>query len=164
MRAMEMDRNNPLSTLEITNLQPTNPPTLHFKMKTESNLFLPFPIAPSESSRLPTPSLMDSPTSPNTPTFSNTGVISINSSISSPANLNNRMMGTSLFGPPLYKQMENKESMEAGRRDDMRYCFDPSNQIMGGFNNIHGTVEDRGSVIFKREESFVGAPYESFMK
>ncbi|KAJ8071533.1 hypothetical protein OCU04_001848 [Sclerotinia nivalis] len=164
MRAMEMDRNNPLSTLKITNFEPTTPATSHFKMETESDLFLPFPTTPSEASRLPTPFLMDSPTSPKSSTFPTPGVISLNSSMSTTASLNNRMMDTSFFGPPLYKQTENKESIGAGRRDGMRYRFDPWNQDMGGFDNIPGAVEDRGSVMFKREESFEDASYESFMK
>lgn len=163
-RATDMDSNNPLSTLKITNFEPTNSSTFHFKTKTESDLFLPFPITSSESSPLPTPFLMESPTSPNSPTFLNPGIFSLHSSILSTANLKNRMMDTSFFGPPLYKQTESMESVEAGRRDHMRYCFDPWNQVMDGFNNITGVVEDQGGVMFKREESCEDALYESFMK
>ncbi|KAF7872506.1 hypothetical protein EAF04_003427 [Stromatinia cepivora] len=164
MRAMEVDHNNPLSTFKITNVEPTTPATSHFKMETESDLFLPFPTTPSESSRFPTPFLIDSPTSPNSPTFPTPGAISLNSSMSSTASLNNRMMGTSFFGPPLYEQTGNKELVGAGHRDGMRYRFDPWNQDIGGFDNMSSGVEDRDSFIFKREESYEDASYESFMK
>ncbi|KAI9647194.1 hypothetical protein NHQ30_003577 [Ciborinia camelliae] len=162
MTGTEMDRNNPLSTLNIAKFEPTTPTTSHLKMKTEPDLSITFPNTPSESSRLTTPFLMDSSTSPNSPTFPTPGVVSLNSSMSSTTSLNNRIMDTSFFGPSLYEQAEHKDSTGAGHLDDVRYCLDPWGHGVGGFGNIASGVEDGERVMFKREETYDDDSYGFF--
>ncbi|ESZ89948.1 hypothetical protein SBOR_9657 [Sclerotinia borealis F-4128] len=152
MITTNMDHKVPLSTLHIAKFEPTTPITSHLKTKTESNLLIPFSTTPSESFHLQTSFPMDSPTSPNSPILSTPGVMmSLNSSMSSTASLDNCMMDTSLFSLPLYEQAEYKGSIGAGHRGELRCCFDPWNRDEGGFGNITSGVEDGDTIMVKRE-------------
>ncbi|QSZ33756.1 hypothetical protein DSL72_005327 [Monilinia vaccinii-corymbosi] len=148
MVSMEMDHNNSLSVFNTAKFEPTTPMTSHIKMKTESDISIPPPATPSESSRLPTPFLMDSPTSPSSPTFPNPGVVSLNSSMSS-----NHMMDTSFFGPPLYERAGYRDFVGAGYGGEMRYCFDPWDKGVGKFGSIVSSVENGNRVTVKTEEN-----------
>lgn len=148
---MEMDHNNSLSPSSTAKFEPITPISSHLKMKTESDVSIPFPATPSESSRLPTPFLMDSPTSPNSPTFPTPGVVGLNGSMSS-----NNMMETSFFGPPLYEQVGYEDSMGAGHRGEMRYCFHPWDQTVDKFSNVNG-IEDGSRAMVKSEETYDNA-------
>ncbi|RAL66347.1 hypothetical protein DID88_006016 [Monilinia fructigena] len=66
---MDMNRNNSISPSNTAKFEPINPITSRLRMKTESDIPITFPTTPSESSRFPTPFLMDSSTSPNSPIF-----------------------------------------------------------------------------------------------
>lgn len=164
MSTVDMDHNNTQSTLDMAKFEPTDPATPHFQVKTEPDFSIPDPTTPSETSRLPTPFLMDSPTSPDSPTFPTPGVVSLNSSMSSSASLNNCLMGTSFFGPPIFEPAGYKESMGHGRRGEMRYCFNPWEQGVDGFGNISTGSEGGDSVMFKREDTYDNASYGPFWK
>ncbi|THV50107.1 hypothetical protein BGAL_0165g00270 [Botrytis galanthina] len=88
---METNHSNSLSTLEVAKREPATPSTPQSKMKTESDFSISF-FTPQESVHLETPFSMTSPPSPKSLNFPTPGVVSLNSSMSSTAGLNNRVL------------------------------------------------------------------------
>ncbi|KAF7900637.1 uncharacterized protein EAF01_007939 [Botrytis porri] len=159
---METNYSNSFPILDVAKREPATPITPQSRMKTESDFYISL-STPAESSRLATPSSMNSPTSPSSPKFPPPGVVSFNSSMSSTASLDNRMTNTSFFGPPLHRQAGYKESFGTAYRDEeQRHYFDPWAQSTSGFDAT--SIEDMHGTLFKREENYDDGSYEFFSK